>query len=173
MKIFALTLFCLLAGLTTSLSAQESYGHLNMGDLVASMSETTEADSLLRLYRDSLSAAVDTMTAVLYTDYQNLVKQVESGDLPPVQQQKLETGLQNQQQQLAQFQQMIPQLVQQRREKLLLPIVQKAEAAIRKVARDNGYKMVFDTSLFNAVLFAQDSRDIMPLVMSELGIETP
>ena len=54
---------------------------------------------------------------------------------------------------------------------MLEPIVARAESAISEVAKENGYVMIFDTSVFNAVMYAQETEDIMPLVKKKLGIE--
>ena len=35
----------------------------------------------------------------------------------------------------------------------------------------NGEIMVFDTSIFGAIMYAKDTDDIMPLVKAKLGIE--
>ena len=69
------------------------------------------------------------------------------------------------------YEQDITQQLNQAREELLVPIITDAEKAIADVAKANGYSMVFDTSMFNAVLFAAESVDIMNQVKERLGIE--
>ena len=57
------------------------------------------------------------------------------------------------------------------RNEMLKPIVARAQTAIDEVAKENGYVMVFDTSIFGAIMYAKDTEDIMPLVKAKLGIE--
>ena len=58
--------------------------------------------------------------------------------------------------------------IQKKREEILGPILQKIENTIKAVAQEKGYVMVFDTSVYNAVLFAEESVDIMAEVKSRL-----
>ena len=53
---------------------------------------------------------------------------------------------------------------------LLKPIFEKADAAIKAIGKEGGFQMIFDSSTFNVLLFAEDSADIMPLVKAKLGL---
>ncbi len=50
------------------------------------------------------------------------------------------------------------------------PILKKAEDAIKQVAKENNYSYVFDMGT-GAVIYAQDSDDLMPLVKKKLGLK--
>jgi len=50
------------------------------------------------------------------------------------------------------------------------PIVDKANAAISKVAKANGFVYVFDVSTGAVAYFSDQSIDVLPLVKKELGI---
>ena len=91
-------------------------------------------------------------------------------DIPPAQQAPQEAALQKEQQEIMAYEQEVMQLVDAKRQELLKPIFDKAQNAINDVAKSNGYIMVFDTSIPNAVLFVQDSDDIMAMVKTKLGI---
>ena len=41
---------------------------------------------------------------------------------------------------------------------------------VEQVAQENNFQLIFDTSMFNAVLFAAESEDVMPMVKAKLGI---
>ncbi|MFC2096669.1 OmpH family outer membrane protein [Bacteroidota bacterium] len=47
----------------------------------------------------------------------------------------------------------------------------KAQAAIEKVAKANGFTYVFDLGAGGLLYFSDQSIDILPLVKKELGIE--
>jgi outer membrane protein len=53
---------------------------------------------------------------------------------------------------------------------LYSPIIKKAEDAINAIAKEKGYSYIFDTSV-GAVLFAQESDDVMSLVKAKLSLK--
>ncbi len=151
----------------------QRYGHLNLGNLIAIMPETADADSQLVKYNEQLIAEGQAMADSFQVAYQAFVEEVQSGTLPPVKQQEKQTKLQEQQDRILAFEQSISQRLNVRRQELLRPVLEKAEAAIAAVAEANGFEMIFDTSRFNAVLFASDSDNIFELVANELGVVIP
>lgn len=165
--------FILVAALVfgaTAVQAQK-YGHLNFGNLIADMPETDAADAELEAYQKQLVQKGEQMAQNFQEEYGNFVTAVQSGELTPKQQQERQTALQQKQQEIVAYEQEIRQQVQQKRQELLAPIVEKAENAVQEVAKENGFVMIFDSSAFNAVLFAQESTDVMDLVKAKLGIE--
>ena len=70
---------------------------------------------------------------------------------------------------------MAQQDYQKRQNELLAPIVEKARAAIDKVAKANGFMAVFDISTGAIAYFDEATlTDLAPQVRAELGItETP
>ncbi|MFN7115245.1 MAG: OmpH family outer membrane protein [Saprospiraceae bacterium] len=160
----------LLSGLALTASAQK-YGHLNFGNLLSLMPETKAADEALKKFQDEMVAKGDTMAKKFQQKYVAAAKEVQEGKLSPLQQQQLEESLKKEQETIVSYQQEVNQKVQAKREELLTPIIDKAEKAIADVAKTNGYVMVFDTSVFNAILFAQDADDMMPLLKTKLGIK--
>jgi outer membrane protein len=155
---------------STGMSAQK-YGHLNFGNLIAAMPETEVADSQLEAYQKQLVAKGEEMAEAFQQEYGEFVQRVQAGEMPPKEQQERQEVLQQKQQEILQYEREVVQKVQEKRQELLEPIVKRAEEAIAQVAEENGYVMIFDTSSFNAVLFAEDSTDIMAAVKAKLGLE--
>jgi outer membrane protein len=93
---------------------------------------------------------------------------VQGGNLAPIRQQEKEQALEADREKIIELQQSVQQKVQAKRQELLEPIVNKVEDAINSVAKENSYMMIFDTSVFNAILFAQDSDDVTELVKAKL-----
>ena len=60
-------------------------------------------------------------------------------------------------------------MIAARREDLLKPILTRVEDAVKAVATENSYLMIFDTSS-GAFLFAAESDDVSPLVKKKLGM---
>jgi outer membrane protein len=70
------------------------------------------------------------------------------------------------------FNQSAQQELQRKQMDLMLPIIEKAQEAVNKVAADNGFAYVLDASASKAVVVYLDGgEDIMPLVKAELGIQ--
>ena len=68
------------------------------------------------------------------------------------------------------FQESAQSSMQKKKEELYSPIIKKAEEAINNVAKEKAYSYIFDTSV-GAVLFAQESDDVMPIVKAKLGLK--
>ncbi|MDX1942860.1 MAG: OmpH family outer membrane protein [Saprospiraceae bacterium] len=166
--LFALMLLLLAIG-----ASAQKYGHLNFGNLIALMPETKAADEELKKLQADLVAKGEVMAKAFQDKYVQALKDVQSGALSPLQQQQLQDTLEKQRQEITAYEQQITQELQKKREERLQPIVEKAEKAIAEVAKANGYVLVFDTSIFNAILFAQETDDIMPLLKTKLGLLDP
>ncbi len=149
--------------------AQKS-GHLNFGNLVAMMPQTKAADSELQSYQKNLVQEVEAMATRFQVDYSSYVKEVQNGNLSPKKQSERQEALKKKQEEITAYEQQMEQQLQEKRQELLRPILERAELAIKEVAQENGYEAVFDTSMFNKVLFAADSDDLMQKVKGKLGI---
>lgn len=54
---------------------------------------------------------------------------------------------------------------------LMAPIIEKAENAVKKVGRDNGFLVIFDESMRPIAYYDENALvDALPLVKKELGI---
>ena len=160
------TLLCLLPLL--SIDAQK-IGHVNFGNLLSAMPGTEQADKEMEALDASLRAEGQVMLDKLRADYAKA--EADAPNLPPVEVQKIEAQLQQDQTKIQRFEQSINVKLEQKRRELLEPIVKIARAAIKQVAEANGYGIVLDSSIFNAVLFTAEGTDLTPLVKTELGIE--
>ena len=156
---------------TASSAFCQKYGHLNSGNLLAGIPEVTVADKELTTYQDQLAKAFKTKVDAFQASYEAVSKQVNAGTLTPVQINTKEQELKAQQEKLAKEEQENLEKVQKKRQELLQPILDKVDKAIKAVGEENGYTMIFETSMINTVLFAKDSEDVMPLVKKKLGIQ--
>ena len=71
---------------------------------------------------------------------------------------------------IQQFQQSSQESIQQKRNEVLAPLLEKAQNAINEVAQENNYTYIFDISL-GSIVFGKESHDVMPLVKAKLGIQ--
>ncbi len=166
---FAVLITILIGATTLSAQAQPKYGHMNLGNLLELLPDTKKANDALKMYTDSLSVKDEAMTKAFQEAYAALEKDYASGTVPPVQLEARKADLQKQQEAIQKFEQDAQQMVAGKREQLLTPILAKVETAIKEVAKEKGYLMVFDTSS-GVTLFAAESDDVSAFVKQKLGL---
>lgn len=149
----------------------QKYGHCNFGSLVSAMPGTKQADSELEAYQKQLVSKGEEMATAFQQKVSEYYQDSQSGEYTPKALAEREQALQKEQQDILNYEQEVTQKLSEKRDELLGPLVEQVRAAIAKVAKDNGYTMIFDTSVFNAVLFADDTVDITDKVKAELGIQ--
>lgn len=163
-------IFLLVAMTFTLANAQKKYGHVNYGNLLTSLPEVSVANNSLQTYQEGLIAKGEAMAKEFQTEYGKFVSDVQSGILSPVQQQERQTALEKKQNEIISYEQLVAQQVQTKRAELMQPIMTKVEKAIAEIAKEGGYELIFDTSVFNAVLFAQETDDLLEAVKVKLGV---
>lgn len=169
MKKLAVLIFLVFAGLQFGMAQQ--YGHLNFGNLLAALPETKAADADINAYSQQLIKQGEQKAKALQEEFAGVVQQIQNGELSPKQQQDAENRFQKKQQELRAYEAEIQQKVAQKRQEILSPLLKKVEEAIAAVAKEKGVVMVFDTSVFNAILFVEDADDLMPAVKAKLGVK--
>lgn len=159
-------LTCLLCLSASAAFSQGKFGHVNTGLVFEALPESAAADSMLRLYQDSLRSGM----AALQEEYSTMLKiaQDSVADMTPKQIETKQQLLTELGQQMQVFEQESARMFEQRRGQYLTPIVQRLQAAITAFAKTNGYTMIFDSSIPQALLFAEDSVDLTPLLIAEL-----
>lgn len=167
MKRFFLT-FLLVTTVLASGFSQE-YGHINFGNLLALMPTTATAEAELSAFNEKQIADGEAMVKKLEAEF--LAVQKDQENIPPIKLREYEAKFQKEQERILKYEQDISVNLEKKRQELLGPIIKEARDAIDAVAKEKGYAMVFDSSLFNALLFTEDSTDLLPLVKQKLGIE--
>ncbi|MEO0732459.1 MAG: OmpH family outer membrane protein [Bacteroidota bacterium] len=161
-------LLALLLLLTTVTVDAQKYGHVNFGNLLNEMPETDAADKQMEAYQAELVAEGEAFAKKLNEDF--LAAQKDAETTPPIEMKKIEEDLLRRQQELQRLEQQIPVKLEAKRRELLGPIIEKAKAAIEAVGKEQGFEMIFDSSLFNSVLFTEEGTDLLPAVKAKLGI---
>ena len=166
MKRLFFSLFLVFA--TFSLSYAQKFGHVNFGNLLSEMPEVKASESELETYNQQLIQQGEQMVEELKAAVAKA--EADAPNTAPVDMRKLEAKLRQDQAAIQQFEREMAVKIEQKRQTLLGPIIKKARDAINAVAKENGYQMVFDSSLFNSLLYTEDSSDIMALVKAKLGM---
>ena len=155
----------------TSVTAKaQKMGHINLDSLLSLMPESKAAKQAGQDYYKQLESQVATMQTELQTKYQDYTQnQSTYSDL--IKQTK-EKELNELNQRIQDFQVSAQQALQKKNEALSKPIYEKAKKAIDQVAKENGFKYVFDTSS-GIVLYSEPNDDVLGLVKKKLDLTTP
>lgn len=139
------------------------YGYVNSLQLLSLMPETAAADKKLA----AIAKQKEDDFAGLMNSYQTKLKdlQEKGKDLSPIEQEKRMQELQNLEATLQEMQMKSQDQLATEKEKLYAPILKKADNAIRKVGKDNGYMFIFEAS---SLLYADTTLNVYPLVKSKL-----
>ncbi len=167
-KISFLTLALAILALNTGFS--QKYGYINSGNLLEIMPDRVKADESLEAFQKPLLEDGQSKVKALETKVEQLYKDIETGSLSQVQIQDRQTALQKEQEGIGKYEKEVQEKIMQKREELLKPILDRVQQAIEDVAKENSYTMIFDSSLFNVLLYAKDSDDLTPQVKQKLGI---
>lgn len=168
-KILALTL--VLVALAGSVSAQNKvnkFGYINTLELLSLMPEVQPADAELEKYATELDALYNKMLMEYQTKINELDKTVAtmSEDMKQIKAQELA----DMEKRIGQFEQSSSEKLSKKKQTLYEPILDKADKAIREVAKENGFTYIFDSSV-GAIIYADESDDILPLVKAKLGLK--
>ena len=163
-----LTIMAVLLLMGGSVIAQK-FAHINSQELLMAMPESDSAQAAIENLAENYELQLEEMQVELnkkYDDYlqnrdtyTNLIRQTKEAEITDMQER------------IQQFQQIAQQELENQRNTLLRPILDKANNAVRAVAEENGFMYVFDLSLGNPIYFSEESVDILPMVKERLGIE--
>lgn len=157
------------AVLFVSVSMQQAIaqkiGHIQLDSLISIMSETKQAQELAQGYMKDLEKQVTSMQSEFDGKYQEYTAN-EASYTDLVKKTKMEE-LQTLNQRIQDFRTQAQQDYQKKSNELSKPIYDKAKKAIDMVAKESGYKYVFDTST-GVVLFHEQGDDLFAAVKKKL-----
>lgn len=163
-----LTAFLLLFSLTLALPGfAQKAGHINLSDLLLLLPERKKAETDIQDFAKQLEGQMKTMRA----EYENKVSEYQSKEASMTEPVKLDKQkeIANLEDRIQNFQSTAQESLQQKQSELLEPMIEKCKKAIADVAKENGYKVVMDSSQ-GVLLYSDPSDDLMPLVKKKLGV---
>lgn len=143
-------------------------GHINSTDLMEVMPGRDSAQKVLQEFAKSLDEQLTLMNNEFQTKYQDYMTN-EATFLEPIKQMK-QKELLDLQTRIDEFKTQAQDLLSKKESELVQPLIDKAKKAIDEVAVEKGYNYIFDTGT-GALIYYQDSDDIMPFVKAKLGIQ--
>lgn len=153
----------------TNILAQK-FGHFNSGNFIESMPERAAADKALNDFQTPLLEQITQKEKTLQERYQQIQRLIVEKKLSQNDIAARQEELRKMQADIQKFSVETQEKIYKKREELFSPILNKVSEAVSAVGKENGFKMIFDTSVYNAILFAADSEDVTALVKQKLGL---
>ena len=151
-----------------TVSAQK-FARVDLNEIVVAMPEFEEAQKNLEAFGKDLQEQMEQIQVEFNNKLADFQKNqaTMAASIKQMKQQELEQL----QQRFSEFQQIAQQDFQKKEGELLEPVQKKAQDAVNKIAKANGYLAVFNTSIPSLVYFDEAQlTDIASLVKKELGI---
>lgn len=161
-------LFIALVCMTCTLQAQK-FGYVFSMQILAEFPETKQADANLESLQKVLQKKFEDKYAAAQKELAGLQADAEAGKLSPIQQQEAQNKLAQKEKELIDYQQEIQQQITDKREELYGPILNKVDAAIKDVAKAEGYTMIFNADA-QILLYADESTNCTNKVRAKLGM---
>ncbi len=169
-RTIAFLMIIVLAGASFSLRAQQlKFGHINSQELLKAMPEYDSAQVQMQRFTQDLQNQMDELQVEYNKKLQDYQQQMDQ--LTDLIRKTKEEELMRLQKSIQDFQVAAQQEMQKKQQELMQPIIDKANQAIKDVARENGFIYIFDVASGSILYYSEKSVDILPLVKKKLGIE--
>lgn len=162
-----ITFLAILSFLTFNSIAQNKFGYIDSQELLQLMPERKTAETEVQNFAKSLEAQLGSMTA----EYQQSLQEYQANEATytDLVKQDKEAEIIGLQERIQTFQQNAQQSLQEKEQKVLEPIYDKARKAIEDVAKEGGFTYIFDKSQ-GSILYAKDSENVLGLVKKKLNL---
>lgn len=162
---FALLLTCA----STAYSQSLKFGHIDLNALIQVMPEMKAAEKEFNDFQKDLEEVLTEMQQ----GYSVKLKELEAlgNDASEVKRNAKFADIQGLQQRIQNYQATAQQQAEQKYQKLLKPVYDKAVKAIEEVAAKQGLIYVFDSGVEVILYKSNQSTDILPMVKQNLGIK--
>ncbi len=170
-KILGLALFAALILCGSTGNAQQlKFGYINSSMLISVMPERDSAQTKYQAFALELQDQLEGLETEMGTKLQKYQKEVNTYS-ESVRATK-EKELNDLSTRVNEFRQAAQQDLDEMEQSLMRPVIEKANEAIQKVAKANGFVAVFDLAAGSLLYYDSTSMtDILPLVKTELKIK--
>jgi outer membrane protein len=169
MKKIVLFLACsLLTGNVLFAQTSLKLGYLPSAELLQSMPERAKADSDVAKYARSFQDQID----IMMKEYQTKGQQYQASEktMTDAMKEVKMKEIQDLQNRIESTQQSAQEKIQNKKQEVYAPILDKADKAIKAVAKEHNYDYIFDLN-GGTLLYGRESDNILPLVKAKLGIK--
>lgn len=158
----------LFAGISQTVQAQAKVAHINLSDLMTASPDMKAANAQL----EKIAKTYDTDYNTMVEEFRKKVGQYEkeASTVTDAVNETRSKEVQDMQKRIQDYQQNASKELQEKREAIYKPVMEKANLAIQKVAKAKGYQYVLDSTIGSGVLLA-DGPDLIADVKKELGFK--
>lgn len=160
--------FAMLFG-TFPLSAQK-VGYINTEKILSTIPEYTSAQMQLEELGKQYQQKIETEYSKIEAMYQSY--QQQKGGLSPAARQQRENEIISREKSVKELQQSYfgqDGLMQRKSRELMDPIKERVDAAIKKIAENGDFMIIFDTSAMQGVAYSRPGDDLSGVVIKALG----
>lgn len=169
-KLFFILACGIMIGSVAKAQTGMKIAYINSAVLLQSMPERTNADSALAKYTRTFQDQIELMTKEFQSKLQ--VFQKDEKTMSEAMKEVKAKELQDLQARIESTQQSAQEKIQQKKQDLYTPILEKADKAIKDVAKEKNYDYIFDVnSQGGGIVYSKDEYDITPLVKTKMGIK--
>ena len=143
-------------------------GWIESAELLQSMPEKAKADSEIAKYQKDFQSQIE----IMMKEYQTKVQNYQSNEKTMTEAMKEVKGkeIQDLQTRIESIQQSAQEKIQQKKQDVYAPVLDKADKAIKAVAKEHNYDYIIDKS-GGALLYGKDGDNILALAKAKLGIK--
>ncbi|MEO1010599.1 MAG: OmpH family outer membrane protein [Bacteroidota bacterium] len=152
---------------TNFVNAQSKVAHIDVTQLLSAMPEMKTAQAELKKLQETYTADIEESMTELQNKYDQYGN--EAASKTKEENEKRAVELQTFRKNIGEAEQAARQELAKKETELLAPILEKAKAAIEKVASSLGFDYVMDAQP-QAGLIVANGKDLLPDVKKELGI---
>lgn len=169
-KLFKYTLaLALIVASTVAISAQSNIGYVNSVSLLQEIPEVKQADANLKDLQTQLEKKGQSMVEEFQKKYQDLQRKEQNGELSPKMLEEEGAKLTEEQTKIQQYEQDMQKQLADKQQTLLQPILDRVNAQIAEVAKEEGLDFIIDSST-QVLLYADESKDVTEKVRAKLGL---
>jgi outer membrane protein len=150
--------------------AKTKFGHIDFAVLYGMMPGLDSVKAVFNKYNKGVQDQFAAMQTELETKYNDYVANAEG--MSNIIRSTKEAEINDLRTRMEQFEQTATEDLQNKELELTTPIIEKAKAAVEKVAEENGYTYIFN-STEGLLLYALPADNVMTLVKEKLGITMP
>ena len=167
--ISALLLFCAAFLIASRVQTPQTIktAYANEAFIMSVLPETKQVESNLRAYEQQLKNRLESKMSEFQS--KNLEFQKNYEKMSDLERADMQEELATIQESFIKFQKDAETSIQEKQQKLLLPVLEKIQKAIDEIAAAGGYTYIFKA---DALLYAQNSEDISLSILKRLGIDT-
>jgi outer membrane protein len=151
-----------------SFSAEaQKFGYIDSNALIESMPAVKQ----MRPELEALSKQLDKKREQMYTEYkakgEAAAQKQAAGTLSPKEAETVQAELAKKEQEIMKYEQDMQTKLANKEQELLNPILEQVQNAIKAVAKENGYTMIFNAAV---LLYADETTDVTAMVRKKLGL---